>query len=79
MLMNRASDTYPLAGSASTQFARLEGEEASIIRGWVRIIGVWAERCRQRRALASLDERLLDDIGVSRAEAAAEIAKHFWR
>ena len=37
-----------------------------------------AERTRQRRALARLDEHLLRDIGVSRSAAAAEIRKRFW-
>ena len=34
---------------------------------------------RQRRALAQLDSRLLDDIGVSREDAVREAAKPFWR
>jgi len=34
---------------------------------------------RQRRALASLDRRLLDDIGVSGADAVREIAKPMWK
>ena len=34
---------------------------------------------RQRRALAQLDGRLLDDIGVMPQDAAREVAKPFWR
>lgn len=48
-------------------------------RGWLRVMGVWIERSRQRHALADLDDRLLDDIGITRFEAAWEIAKPFWR
>jgi uncharacterized protein YjiS (DUF1127 family) len=33
---------------------------------------------RQRRALGELDRRLLDDIGVSQADAEAEILKPTW-
>jgi uncharacterized protein YjiS (DUF1127 family) len=33
----------------------------------------------QRRALARLDDRLLGDIGLSRADAAWEGGKPFWR
>jgi len=33
----------------------------------------WADRQRQRAALARLDDRLLDDIGVSRHAAAEEV------
>ncbi len=36
----------------------------------------WAERQRQRAALARLEGRLLDDIGVTRAEAIAEARRH---
>ncbi len=37
------------------------------------------ERVRQRRALARLDQRLLRDVGITRADAARETRKPFWR
>jgi uncharacterized protein YjiS (DUF1127 family) len=37
------------------------------------------ERARQRQALRALDDRLLKDIGVSRADAEREANKPFWR
>ena len=40
---------------------------------------VWAERMRQRRALAALDDRMLKDIGIDRAAVSREEAKLFWR
>jgi uncharacterized protein YjiS (DUF1127 family) len=45
----------------------------------LRLIGTWMERSGQRRALADLDDRLLQDVGIARSEAAREIAKPFWR
>ena len=36
-------------------------------------------RHRQRRALAQLDDRLLQDIGVTRQQALRESRKPFWR
>ena len=39
---------------------------------------VWQDRSRQRRLLAGMDDRLLRDIGVSRAQAKAEANKPFW-
>lgn len=43
----------------------------------------WYQRHRQlareRRVLACLDDRLLKDIGLGRADAEQEIAKGFWR
>ena len=43
------------------------------------MIQLCAERARQRRALANLDEHLLRDIGLNRAEVAGEVRKHFWQ
>jgi uncharacterized protein YjiS (DUF1127 family) len=39
----------------------------------------WSDRMRQRRHLAELDDRLLQDIGVSRADIENEISRPFWR
>lgn len=40
---------------------------------------VWAERQRQRRLLAALDDRMLADIGLDRAAVSCEEAKLFGR
>lgn len=37
------------------------------------------ERQRQRNALLKLDDRMLSDIGVSRADAEREGGKPFWK
>jgi uncharacterized protein YjiS (DUF1127 family) len=39
----------------------------------------WAERGRQRRQLAGLNDYMLRDIGLTRADVAAETGKPFWR
>ena len=49
------------------------------LRRWLRVLGAWIERSRQRHALADLDDRLLKDAGISRFDAVHEIAKPFWR
>lgn len=36
------------------------------------------DRTRQRRHLLQLDDRLLKDIGLTRADVAREAAKPFW-
>ncbi len=38
----------------------------------------WQELASQRRALLTLDARMLADIGISRADAAREAARPFW-
>ena len=39
----------------------------------------WQETWRQRKPLASLDDAALKDIGLSRADVAAELRKPVWR
>jgi uncharacterized protein YjiS (DUF1127 family) len=39
----------------------------------------WLERARQRRQLQQLGDHMLKDIGISRADVEAEVAKPFWR
>jgi uncharacterized protein YjiS (DUF1127 family) len=39
----------------------------------------WYYRWRQRQALMRLDDHLLKDIGVSRADADLEGSKPFWK
>ena len=45
----------------------------------LKTLEVWIDRVRQRRQLATLDDRMLKDIGITRIEANREIAKPFWR
>ena len=45
----------------------------------LRVLDVWLERARQRQALLRLPDALLDDVGITRAEAWQEGAKPFWR
>ena len=45
---------------------------------WLRV-AFWIGRVRQRRALAELDDKMLQDIGITRYDAARECGKPFWR
>jgi uncharacterized protein YjiS (DUF1127 family) len=40
---------------------------------------VWAKRIRDRRELARLDDRMLKDIGITRADALYASEKPFWK
>jgi uncharacterized protein YjiS (DUF1127 family) len=42
------------------------------------LILTWQERARQRRELALLNDYMLRDIGLSRADVLAEATKRFW-
>jgi len=39
----------------------------------------WHERARSRRMLATLDDRMLQDIGIGRAAVSREMSRPFWR
>lgn len=51
---------------------------AGALRAMLVRLLILRERERQRRALAGLDDRLLDDIGLRRCDAARESGKPFW-
>ncbi len=51
----------------------------SAYNGIVALFTVFAERRKSRQYLASMDYRMLDDIGVSYFEARAEAEKPFWK
>jgi uncharacterized protein YjiS (DUF1127 family) len=53
-------------------------ELLQVLFGLIGTIAVWNVRRRQRRALAELDEDLLNDVGLSREQARSEAAKPFW-
>ena len=39
----------------------------------------WMERTKERRQLISLNDTMLKDLGISRADAEREYRKPFWR
>lgn len=41
-------------------------------------VSCWLDVVRQRRELINLDDRILKDIGINRAEANREGRRHFW-
>jgi uncharacterized protein YjiS (DUF1127 family) len=64
----------PHAGSPCAAWWRALSVQVDLAAIWAAI-----DRGRQRRALGELDERLLRDVGLTRAEARRECAKPFWR
>ncbi len=43
------------------------------------VVERWFDRHAQRQALLELDDHMLRDIGLSRADAASEASKRFWQ
>jgi len=50
-----------------------------LLRRAVTVLREWHRRHRGRGELATLDDRMLRDIGITRVEALYEIDKPFWR
>lgn len=72
--MNQIAMTaHPVPASRPMQraFAALDGVRKEL--------AAWSARRRGRRALLSLSEFELKDIGISRAQAQFELNKPFWR
>ena len=44
----------------------------------VEALALWRDQARQRRILVALDERMLSDIGSSRAATKRKSDKPFW-
>ena len=51
---------------------------ALAVQGVLKVI-VWQERARERNRLASMDDFMLRDIGLSRGQITREINKAFWQ
>ncbi len=76
VLANPAPARLPTGGSRGD---RARPSRARALMPALRVLDVWLERARQRRALLRLPDALLDDIGLSRAEAWQAGTKPFWR
>ncbi len=48
-------------------------------RGFWDTLFTWQDRAAQRRSLEAMSDRMLSDIGLSRADVARMSAKSFWR
>jgi len=68
--------------ASGTRTFRQQSVSSRSVGGWLRTLGFWIDRSRQRRQLgelAELNSYLLKDIGVSREEAMREAEKPFWQ
>lgn len=52
---------------------------AQALRKVAATIATWIGRARMRRRLLALDDRMLRDVGISRAEVHGEATKPFWQ
>lgn len=66
--------TQPLLRRASRS-----SRAARAISSTIETLLSWCERRRQRRDLASLNDQILRDVGLTRADIEREYRKPFWQ
>ncbi|WP_394689129.1 DUF1127 domain-containing protein [Hoeflea sp.] len=78
MSIKKHADTAMSARSGKDQTARAIAAVARAISQCWRVLCHWAERRRQRRHLGALEDHLLKDIGITRAQARREARRWFF-
>ena len=71
------STMFLRTASTSPRFTSA-GRDSFVARLLGRLL-LWQARAQERQVLASLDDRLLKDIGLDRGQVMAEADKPFWR
>ena len=66
-------------GPSKTLGFTLPRAAASVLAAVADLVGHWRRPASDRRHLATLDDFMLRDIGVSRADVEVELSKPFWR
>jgi uncharacterized protein YjiS (DUF1127 family) len=66
-------------GESPPRIAVRPGRRQHLLIRALDTLETWSERTRRRRELMRLDDHLLRDIGITRADAIAEASKPFWR
>lgn len=51
---------------------------SNLVNKTLETLRTWKERADQRRQLVTLDQRMLQDIGITRSEAIQEFRKSVW-
>jgi uncharacterized protein YjiS (DUF1127 family) len=68
-----------IVGPTPIGLAKEHRARTSSLAYWILFAIRCLERRRQRQALMQLDDRMLADIGISKAQAVEEAKKPFWK
>jgi uncharacterized protein YjiS (DUF1127 family) len=63
---------------AALTFAAIERVEGFAVKV-NKLAGTWMRRSSERHLLAQMNDHMLSDIGLTRAEVEIEAAKRFWQ
>ncbi len=69
----------PLPPLSASERVELRPTFRELLREGGNRLKLWCQRYRTRRQLLALEERILKDIGVTRAAALQEGSKPFWQ
>jgi len=69
----------PTLTSNPVNDAPSQGGIGAIMSGLFDTLYRWQAQARERRILAEMDQHMLKDIGLTRADVAMEIDKPFWQ
>ncbi|HKY95543.1 MAG TPA: DUF1127 domain-containing protein [Kiloniellales bacterium] len=78
--MSALHSTHPMIGFFANAFARDEKKSAGpgmMSRLWS-TLATWRNRAVMRHHLLAMNEHMLKDIGLTRADAQREVNKPFW-
>lgn len=68
----------PIAESPESHGCSAAGKAIRLLLQLPNVVRQYRLRLKTRKALRGLDARLLDDVGLTPAQAQAEIRKPFW-
>ena len=63
---------------SSVVYGTVQRLEASALKV-LNTLSIWGARSRERQQLSELNDRMLEDIGLTRAQVAVEVGKYFWQ
>ena len=75
---NASCDTAPRS-PLQTRIGFAAPSRKGLLAGLFDLLMEWQERTRSRVLLARLDDRMLRDMGLTRADVDVEATKPFWR
>ena len=70
------SDTSSVIGGMTAAIGACAIRCALVV---VETLLIWQQRAKDRHLLATMDDRMIGDVGLSRADIDREISKPFWR
>ena len=79
--MNKDTKTMQTLDILSTPNVALRRESGpkALLVSVLNMLYIWHERAKNRKILAGLDDRLLNDIGINAVKRDRECAKPFWK